>query len=213
MARSGSTTGDVRMIGLMYLGAAVLYLSLMFFVVRWAWRKGRADGGSRIKASGFATLGFLAVYLPLFWNWIPVVLTHRSLCSKDAGFKAYVTPDQWGAQNRDQFSRLVGLDLEKVIDSKSSSTNAFRYEFFGGLLAEERTTEVFRRYGMEFRRSERKTIDERTHTILTRRINYSVGEREDLRIWMTFQSCFPPDVTQPSDQRNSFIEKLKEQIK
>jgi hypothetical protein len=48
------------MLGLMVLGAAALYLALMFFVVRWAWRRGRASGGSLLKASVFSVIGMAA---------------------------------------------------------------------------------------------------------------------------------------------------------
>lgn len=201
------------MFGLAYLSAAALYFSLLFLVVRFAWRKGKAQGGGNSKALGFAFLGFLGVYLPVFWNWIPVALTHRSLCNLDAGFTAYVTPEQWATENNNSLSRLIGMDLDEISDSKSRSKNISQYRFFGGLLVEETTTDIFHRYGVEFRRNESKTIDGLSNKTLTRRVNYSVGDREDIRVWLTYQSCFPSDATQPSDQGISFIEKLKEQVK
>jgi hypothetical protein len=80
------------MIGLMLLGAGALYFGLMFFVMRGAWRAGRSEGGSVLQGLAFAFAGFLLVYLPIFWNHIPVLLEHRARCAKDAGFKVYVTP-------------------------------------------------------------------------------------------------------------------------
>jgi hypothetical protein len=202
------------MIGLMYLGAVALYLTLMFFVVRWAWRKGRADGGSRIKASGFATIGFLAVYLPVFWNWIPVVLTHRSLCNTDAGFTAYVTPEQWVAQNRDQFAQLVGVDLEALILPREHLASGYsRYKFFGGLLATEERSKVWNAWGIQFYRGERLVVDVRTGNALTRSVGYSAGSREDIRLWLPQLGCFRSDAEQPSTQENLFTSKLKEEIK
>lgn len=202
------------MIGLMYLGAAALYLTLMFFVVRWAWHKGRSDGGSSMKAGGFAALGLLAVCLPPFWNWIPVVLTHRSLCSKDAGFTAYVTPEQWGAQNRDQFAQLVGLDLEALILPKEHLASGYsRLKFFGGLLATDERATVWNAWGVQFYRGERLVVDVRTGTVLTRSVGYSAGSREDVRLWLPQLGCFRTDAEQPSTQENLFTSRLKDEIK
>jgi hypothetical protein len=173
------------MLGLMYLGAAALYLTLMFYVVRWAWRTGRAGGGSAVKASAFAFVGFLAVYLPVFWNHIPIVLAHRSMCAKDAGFKVHVTPAQWGAQNKEVLGSLRGVDLDKTTASRTLASGFSRYEFFGGALSRETKTQIGRLFGMNVVRAESKLLDARTGEVLTSRIGYAVGPREDARIWLT----------------------------
>lgn len=200
------------MMGLAYLGAAALFLTVMFWVMYWAWQRGRANGGSVGRASAFAFAGFLVVYLPVFWNWIPVVLTHRNLCSSDAGFTVYVTPEQWVAENRGQFGSLAGVDLDETTKSLEPSPGTHRYEFFGGLLTRENNTKRFRRYGMNFLRGESRIVDSKSNVELTRRVNYTVGPREDARIWLPIRSCFEL-ADDPLDKEILFTSKLKEAVK
>jgi hypothetical protein len=201
------------MMALAYLGAAALYFSLMFFVVRFAWRKGKAHGRSTSRAIGFACVGFLAVYLPLFWNWIPVVLTHRSLCNKEAGFTAYVTPEQWVAENRDQLQKLVDVDLEKVIDkSKPHDENAHWYKFYGGMLQRKTENSSFQRYGMTFRSQESKLIDVQTGKVLTKGVSHSVGSREDIRLWLHISGCVGTEKMHPVHEEIIYRSNLQKEI-
>jgi hypothetical protein len=200
------------MLGLMYLGAAALYLGLMLFVVSWAWRKGRAGSGSLVKAGAFALAGFLAVYLPVFWNHIPIVLAHRSMCAKDAGFKVHVTPAQWEAKNKDVLGSLRGVDLDKTTPSRTLASGFSRYEFFGGVLARETKTQSDRLFGMNVVRAESKLLDARTGDVLTSSIGYAVGPREDARIWLTGYSC-PQQAERQMDPAVMYNVELKELIK
>lgn len=200
------------MLGLMYLGAAALYLALMFVVVRWAWRKGRAGRGSLFKAGAFAFVALLAVYLPVFWNHIPIVLTHRAMCAKDAGFAVYVTPAQWEARNKDLLSSLRGVDLDKTTPSRMLASGFSRYEFFGAALARETKTQIDRLFGMNVVRLESRLLDARTGEVLTRRIGYSIGPLEDARIWLTGYSC-PEQAERELDPAVKYNVELKELIK
>ena len=201
------------MMGLAYLGAAALFLVVMFWVMRAGWRYGRANGGSVAKASAFAFAGFLVVYLPVFWNWIPVVLTHRSLCAKDAGFTVYVTPEQWVAENRDQLQKLVDADLEKITDkSKPHDENDHWYRFYGGLLQRSTENLSFHRYGVKFRGQENKLIDVRTRKVLTKGISYSVGSRDDARMWLYISGCVGSEKLQPVHEEIIYRSRLTEEI-
>ena len=44
-------------------------------------------------------LGFLVVFLPIFWDWIPTVVAHKYYCATEAGFWIYKTPEQWNKEN------------------------------------------------------------------------------------------------------------------
>lgn len=202
------------MFGLMIFGAAALYLSLMFFVVRWAWRKGRANGGSALKATLFALLGFLLVYLPVFWNHIPVLLAHRSMCAKDAGFKAYVMPDQWIAQNQARLSKLMRSDIDKMSERRDLPDGFSRYEHSGGLLATEEKTTKEHFLGVTVLRIEDRVRDVMTGDVITTYVDYRVGDREDIRLWFGGFGCIPegsPD--DPSDLRQRFYSQILEGVK
>lgn len=200
------------MLGLMYLGAGALYFWLMVFVMRKAWRAGRADGGSVAKASAFALIGFLVVYLPVFWNHIPLVLAQRSMCAKDGGFKALVTPEEWVAANRSRIGELRGVDFDKTTPRRSLSSGFSRYEFSGGLLAREERSDRQPLFGMHLYRSESRLLDAQTGNELTREIGYAVGPQEDARLWLLWYSCpsTPRGAPIPSVE---YVIKLKELIK
>ena len=51
--------------------------------------------------------GFLIIYLPLMWDWIPTDLAHRYYCKKEAGLWIYKTLDQWKAENPGVYETLV----------------------------------------------------------------------------------------------------------
>lgn len=93
------------MIGLMYLLAGAVYLLVLVKVVSFAWRKGLA-GGSRKRAWAYGVLGFLAVYLPLFWDHIPTLVAHRYYCAKDGGVHVYKDPQEWLAEHAGELEKL-----------------------------------------------------------------------------------------------------------
>lgn len=93
------------MIGLMYLLAGALYLLVLVKVVSFAWRKGLA-GGSRKRAWAYGVLGFLAVYLPVFWDHIPTLVMHRYYCAKDGGVHVYKDPQEWLAEHAGELEKL-----------------------------------------------------------------------------------------------------------
>ena len=200
------------MLGLMYVGAAALYVLLLVLVVRWAWRAGRANGGSLLKACGFALVGFLVVYLPAFWNYLPIALTHRALCAKDAGFTVATTPERWAAANRDRIAELRGVDLTKSTPSRQVPSGFSRYEFFGGMLAREVGTTIERRLGMQFMRVESRLIDVRTGADMAREVGYAIGPREDVRVWLLWLEC-PTRADGAAIPSIDYITKLEELIK
>lgn len=204
------------MIGLMLLGAGALYFGLMFLVMRGAWRLGRADGGSKLRASAFAFLGFLVVYLPIFWNHVPVLLAHRSMCAEDAGFKAYVTPEQWIAQNKEAIGKLTKQDVEKHSrDAKTTSiANGFdEYSFFAGLLNSRFRITYQSILNVKIRKVEQETLDARTGQILATLTNYSAREnRDDISGWKFPSECSHPTGLDPSRKYSEFKSNLTRDI-
>lgn len=200
------------MIGLMLLGAGALYFGLMFFVMRWAWRAVRADGGSVLAASTFAFVGFLLFYLPVFWNHIPVLLAHRSMCAKDAGFKAYVTPEQWIAQNKEAIGKLTKEYVrEQERSSKSVEiADGFRQEiYFGGLLATERRGRNHQILNVEIHKSEQRIRDATTKQLLATYVDYSAsGHRDDIRGWIFPARCPHSDTSDPRARYFDFMSNL-----
>lgn len=101
------------------MGAVILplmgiYLLLLIVGTAYGWRWAKRRGYSTIKRVLCAFGGFLIVYLPLMWDWIPTELAHRYYCKKEAGLWIYKTLDQWKAENPGVYETLV-------VDDKSSS--------------------------------------------------------------------------------------------
>lgn len=200
------------MLGLMYLSAAALYLIVMSLTVRWAWRRGRAASGSVRRGISFASLGFLAIYLPVFWNHIPVLLVQHARCAKDAGFTTLMTPDEWAQTNRDVLGALRGVDLNKSTPPRSLPSGFSRSEYFGGALADESRSESKRMLGVVFNRYERRLLDVRTGAILNLEVRYSIGPRDDARAWLIGHEC-PPRVPGAMSPMVKYDLELKERIK
>lgn len=87
------------MIGLVVLVVGAIYLVLLVLATRAAYRWAKGKGLSKAKCRLAAAGGFLAVYLPVFWDHIPTLVAHKYYCAKDAGFKVFKTIEQWKAEN------------------------------------------------------------------------------------------------------------------
>lgn len=199
------------MLGLMYIGGALLYLILMFVVVQSAWRMGRRNGGSIWKGVGFALIGFLLVYLPAFWNLIPTAIAHKKACGHDAGFQAFIDPKGWIASHQVQISTLRGIDPDATSKSRKTSSGFYRYTYMGGLLAKDERSTKQEISGLALGRFETRIVDIETDQVLAQTVDYSLGSREDARVWLTRRSCFPDDV-HPLSKLSAFNQQLREAL-
>jgi hypothetical protein len=210
------------MFGLVVVLIAAAYFGLMFLTVRFAWRVGLSNGGTRRKAFGFASLGFLVVYLPVFWDHIPTLLVHRYQCSKDAGFTAFVDAKQWNAKNAEAVAAVNRLPLRQRAAFVRLPDSEDRFEQtigFGGL---HRTFSRHERVvpWLPVLRSEQRVADARTGQLLATAIDYSAGssQSEYLRWWNNIDSCIerapsvvgqPDRPTQPYSRFVSFKSDLR----
>jgi hypothetical protein len=84
------------MAGLSILVALFLYLlvsaGVVFWVVRWAKRRGRGP----VRWGIFAGL---VMYHLVFCDFIPTLVVYKYYCATKAGLFVYKTPDQWKAEN------------------------------------------------------------------------------------------------------------------
>jgi predicted PurR-regulated permease PerM len=98
------------MIGLLVLVVGAIYLAVLVFVTRaayrWASRKGLPKSRRILTVAG----GFLLVYLPVFWDHIPTLIMHKYYCEKEAGFWVYKTLEQWKTENPGVIEGLVSYN-------------------------------------------------------------------------------------------------------
>lgn len=87
------------MIGLIILIVGVIYCAVLVVATRAAYRWAKSKGFSKAKCWLAAMGGFLALYLPVFWDHIPTLIAHQYYCATEAGFWVYKTPEQWRKEN------------------------------------------------------------------------------------------------------------------
>ena len=199
-------------LGLMYLAGATLYLAVIFLGVRWAWRRGRADGGSTIKGSIYALIAFLLIYLSVFWNWLPALTTYRRMCEGDAGFTESVTAADWIRAHRFELKSLDGIDPNHSTDARLTSSGYWRSLFFGGLLGTETRDEQSTQWGMRLWRQEMRVVDIADGRILAQAVNYSLGSSGDVRIWLTRATCFAGGAN-PIGQLSAYKMRIRNSLK
>lgn len=99
------------MFGLIVFGLLGIYLILLVWATRRGWRWGiEKKGWTGRKRYLGAAIGFLIVYLPVFWDWLPTVAVHQFYCAKDSGFWVYKTLDQWKKENPGAMEGLVSYN-------------------------------------------------------------------------------------------------------
>ena len=90
--------------GLVVFGAIILYLLISIAVVISATIYARKHGKS---AKRWGAGAALVMYLLVFWDHIPTLVTHKYYCEKEAGFWVYKTLDQWKAENPGVMEKMV----------------------------------------------------------------------------------------------------------
>jgi hypothetical protein len=179
------------MLGLAYVIGLTIYAVILIAAILLGWRWGRSGNGSLLRGGLVAAIAGLLVYLPGFWNHIPVALEHRKLCDKDAGFTVIVPAEQWIRSNGSRLDSVRGLRPQEVTGAtRQLPDGADEYEFFGGLLTNRERTTKWDKFGRTFVRRELQVVDFENKTALFNRVDYTVGPTEDVRFWLIRSSCF-----------------------
>lgn len=183
------------MIGLIFLAIIGLYLMVVisapFVGVRIAKVFNAPPGAVRLSALA----AFLAVTLPIFWDWIPTVVAHNHYCKRDAGVFIYKTVEQWKAENPG-VAKALSADYKK----DSQDIDGGRRYFIN----ERHVWDVKnRRHSWGIREREDSIVDLKANEVLALHRDYStgvtaslVGGNEGLRawkLWMNYGSCEPGD--------------------
>lgn len=180
------------------MGAVILplmgiYLILLIVGAVYGWRWAKRRGYSTIKRALCAFGGFLIVYLPLMWDWIPTDLAHRYYCKKEAGLWIYKTLDQWKAENPGVYETLVynkDRPFKWVYRDKNGSKSV---KFLNGRInysSERRRVFSF----LPLRKETYEVIDAKNDEVLARYVDFSYsGGKPALgtgyKIWMSGPFC------------------------
>ena len=161
------------MIGLILLIVGAIYIALLVLATRaayhWAKNKGLSKSECRLVAVG----GFLAVYLPMFWDHIPTLIAHQYYCVKDSGFWVYKTLDQWKVENPGIAETLVANT------SVVTTQNAYILnQRFNWAVHETRYFPI-----NHMIRTEWQVVDSKSNEILARYVNYSASHERRQAGW------------------------------
>lgn len=188
-------------LGLVVLVVVAVYGALMIGAMLCGWFWGRRKQGSRRKAAAYAGIGFLVVYLPIFWNHLPVLLRHKWLCARDAGFTQYVDPAAWRAEHADEIRRLTAEELRR--SERREEPDGFSVSnFYGGLLDNRSKVEKSSFLNVPIFRSEWQLSSAASQQLLAKEVDYQlIGSRDGIRSSIFPSSCWGKE----SILQNSFI--------
>jgi hypothetical protein len=157
------------MFGLVVLVVMALYFSLLVWVTKRGWRWGIEKKGWTGKRRYLgAAIGFLIVYLPVFWDWIPTVAVHQYYCATESGFWVYKTLEQWKQENP---GVMEGLNQILQPSQKTSYGDI-------DVIDERFAIETHRRQVLPFLTTniaDRRLVDRKNSEVLTKGIDVGSG--------------------------------------
>lgn len=180
------------MLGLIVVVVAAVYLALVVWTMRAAYRWAKNRGWSRGRCWAAAGGGFLAVYLPVFWDHVPTLLAHRYYCEKEAGFWVYKSVEQWNAENPGVAETLKYRNMPERIRPDGTSEN----------ILNERFSRLKKKTYVKFLSTnirEEQLIDRKTGEILARHVTVGSGygswmaggDWRQMKSWLSLGVCDP----------------------
>ena len=175
------------MIGLAYLAVGGVYLAITVWLTKRAAQAAKRRG---IAGWKWGLPVVVAMYLLVFWDWIPTVIAHKYYCAKYAGFTVYKTMEQWKAENPGVADMLVANEGAE----STTVGNTTQYELnqrFVWDIARDRALVGIKRF-------DNKVVDKETGEVLAQYIDFStdikpiaVGARSlrDYKFWLGSRSC------------------------
>lgn len=176
------------MFGLVVFGLLGTYLLLLVAAPVWAYRYAAKKGLPHKQRWLWAAGGFLLVYLPVFWDWIPTVVTHRYYCAKEAGFWVYKTLEQWKVENPGVMETLLYNKKLPHVQTPYGS----------GMVLNERFLYQIRYEGpylINRWRNEAAIVDRKNGEVIAREIDFSTShERRQSgwsgwKFWLDSERC------------------------
>ncbi len=199
------------MFGLMILLFLALYFLISLAVISFSyrlsesfWHRGRAGG----------VVAFVLMYSLVFWDWIPVLVTHKYFCETEAGFWVYQKPEQWIKANPNDVGKKWG-DWSIPTEIVNSQIN--RYWLGPHIYVEVKRQPDFLYL---LRREEQQLVDSRSKKIIARviqfnKINESAmsvggGNLTDFKFWLALNGnvCLAPDGVDYNIRFKKYSDKL-----
>jgi hypothetical protein len=187
---------------LVILLVIALYVAALIVATVLGYRYGRKRGWSQRKRWMSAGIGFLIVFLPVFWDWLPTVWLHAYYCDKYSGLTVYQTPDQWNTENPGVAETLARQTPPLQVGSWPKFYVQLNQRFRWEIESTERL--------LWLRQSEDRLVDAKTGRVLVRVADISTGQSgrtfqsfRDYKFWLYRESCQPQGL---NENRKRFSE-------
>lgn len=166
--------------GAVILPLIALYLAFLVWATWRGWRWAETRGWKGHERWLGAACGFLIVYLPVFWDWLPTVVAHKYYCEKEAGFWVYKTVEQWKAEN-------PGV-MEVLVANKGapSTRNGDMVNFADTHFLNQRINWVVKHNGQYLInrwRHQQDVVDTKTGEVLAAYIDFSTAQQQRQAGW------------------------------
>lgn len=179
--------------GLVVLLFTLLYVVLLVAATVLGYRYGRKRGWTPRKRRWAAAVGFLIIFLPMFWDGLPTIWLHSYYCEKYGGFTVYKTPEQWKKENRGIAETLVRPKTVQQVNTANG-----RYFQLNQRIRWEIQWEQM---PLWLRQQNERLVDINTGEVLAQYVDFSTGqasgrlegakELRDIKAWMYRDSCEP----------------------
>lgn len=194
------------MFGLAIIFFFLLYLVIWVFLVIGAAYFGLRAFKTKKAMFILGGVGFLIGYWPAFGDLIPTLWAHKQLCEREAGFKVYITPEQWMSENPSVIDKLAPYEVFKERD--------------GVVLGNERIGSDFEKNDLKLESIQKKVekiIDVETKKVLAEDVDFSRGygrfgsdNFSSIKVWLYSDSCHDEYETSVIVARRiDFFKKLK----
>lgn len=173
------------MIGLMYLIFFLLYFLITALLIWFAVKAARRRGIAGWKW-GVPTL--LAMFLLVFWDWIPTYVGHRFYCESEGGYTQHKTLDEWKNENPGVAETLEASENTKPV----RDGNRLRY-----VLNQRFSWDIIRsNHALYIREREERIVDTKTEEVLARYVDFDtdiapigIGGKNSTKFWLAYRSC------------------------
>lgn len=178
------------MLGLIVIAGLIFYFLLLFWITRYIYRRAIACEYSKLKSTLFSGVAFLLIFLPIFWDFFPLLAMKKYYCTKDGGTKTYQTPSQWVKENSDRAKNVWFYKWGRQPETASDGVDVVGNRFGNRFLKADVVEGWVRSYESQF-------IDIETGKVLVSRKEYVSlrGPRgqskmiNEYKFWLKIDGC------------------------
>ena len=170
------------------LSFVLLYVVVLIGATVLGYQLAKRRGWPSGKRWSAAAVGFLMIFLPMFWDWLPTVWLHSYYCDKDAGITVSKTPEQWAKDNPDVGKSLIRQEPPKLVATPNGD-----YIQLNQRIRRERERLQKPLWLEEY---QHRIVDNKNGETLVRLIDFGTGQTgrrieqfRDIKVWMYRNSC------------------------